>query len=160
VIKHFSRELTTAVLDTQTVLDWLFFRDPVCATWPWPGRDWQWLASASMRDELAHVLERGFPEKWTVPKEHVITCFDRYALLRAVEPPSVPLSRALRCSDPDDQQFIDLAVGVGARWLVSRDRAVLKLRRAAWTLAGVHIVRPNEWTPGGWPPGERPLGWA
>lgn len=146
--EHFSTDAPAAVLDTQTVLDWLFFRDPACAPWTWPGRDWRWLASAGMRDELAHVLARGFPEKWTTSREHVLTCFDRHAVLVAVEPPRAALSRALRCSDPDDQKFIDLAVGVGARWLVSRDRAVLKLRRTAWTLAGVHIVRPDEWPPG------------
>lgn len=34
-----------------------------------------------------------------------------------------------RCSDPDDQKFIELAAAVPAQGLVSKDRAVLKLRR-------------------------------
>jgi predicted nucleic acid-binding protein len=34
-----------------------------------------------------------------------------------------------RCSDPDDQKFIELAGASGAQALVSKDRAVLKLRR-------------------------------
>jgi predicted nucleic acid-binding protein len=34
-----------------------------------------------------------------------------------------------RCSDPDDQKFIELAAASGAQGLVSKDRAVLKLRR-------------------------------
>ncbi|HEY9099464.1 MAG TPA: PIN domain-containing protein [Thiobacillus sp.] len=38
-------------------------------------------------------------------------------------------SRMPRCSDPDDQQFIELAAAAGAQGLISRDRAVLKLRR-------------------------------
>ena len=33
------------------------------------------------------------------------------------------------CSDPDDQKFLELAAGAGAQGLVSKDRAVLKLRR-------------------------------
>jgi predicted nucleic acid-binding protein len=38
-------------------------------------------------------------------------------------------SRMPRCSDPDDQKFIELAAAVRAQGLVSKDRAVLKLRR-------------------------------
>ncbi|MBX3622048.1 MAG: PIN domain-containing protein [Rhizobacter sp.] len=50
----------------------------------------------------------------------------------------------LRCTDPDDQKFIDLAVA-NARWLVSRDRAVLKLARRA-ALFGLQVVSPDRWT--------------
>jgi predicted nucleic acid-binding protein len=38
-------------------------------------------------------------------------------------------SRMPRCSDPDDQKFIELAAAVRAQGLISKDRAVLKLRR-------------------------------
>jgi predicted nucleic acid-binding protein len=38
--------------------------------------------------------------------------------------PGVP-----RCSDPDDQKFIELAAASRAQGLISKDRAVLKLRR-------------------------------
>ena len=37
--------------------------------------------------------------------------------------------RMPRCSDPDDQKFIELAAAAEAQGLVSKDRAVLKLRR-------------------------------
>ncbi|HEX7971795.1 MAG TPA: PIN domain-containing protein, partial [Thiobacillus sp.] len=38
-------------------------------------------------------------------------------------------SRMPRCSDPDDQKFIELAAAAHAQGLVSKDRAVLRLRR-------------------------------
>jgi len=38
-------------------------------------------------------------------------------------------SRIPRCSDADDQKFIELAAAAEAQGLVSKDRAVLKLRR-------------------------------
>ena len=38
-------------------------------------------------------------------------------------------SRMPRCSDPDDQKFIELAAAAGAAALVSKDRALLRLRR-------------------------------
>ena len=34
-----------------------------------------------------------------------------------------------RCSDPDDQKFLELAAATRAQILVSKDRALLKLRR-------------------------------
>ena len=34
-----------------------------------------------------------------------------------------------RCSDPDDQKFLELAAATSAQGLVSKDRALLKLRR-------------------------------
>jgi len=50
----------------------------------------------------------------------------------------------LRCSDGDDQKFIDLAVASGAIWLISRDRAVLRLARRA-SAFGLAIVTPERW---------------
>jgi predicted nucleic acid-binding protein len=38
-------------------------------------------------------------------------------------------SRMPRCSDPDDQKFIELAAAAPAQGLISKDRAVLRLRR-------------------------------
>ena len=38
-------------------------------------------------------------------------------------------SRMPRCSDPDDQKFLELAAAARAQLLVSKDRALLKLRR-------------------------------
>jgi predicted nucleic acid-binding protein len=53
-------------------------------------------------------------------------------------------SPPLRCSDPDDQIFIDAALAHHATWLVTRDRALLKLRRQALA-QGLRIVQPAEW---------------
>lgn len=57
------------------------------------------------------------------------TLFVRYQAL-AIKADAVGVDvRLPRCSDPDDQQFIELAAAVRAQGLVSKDRAVLKLRR-------------------------------
>ena len=52
----------------------------------------------------------------------------------------------LRCSDIDDQKFIDLAVAARAVALLSADRAVLRLARraSAWGLA---ITTVERWRP-------------
>ena len=48
----------------------------------------------------------------------------------------------LLCSDPDDQKFLDLALHAGAPLLLTKDRALLRLRRRAQTL-GLAIARPD-----------------
>jgi predicted nucleic acid-binding protein len=50
-----------------------------------------------------------------------------------VPAPVGPLARP-RCTDPDDQKFIDLAASRTGSLLLSRDRAVLKLARKLSTL--------------------------
>jgi predicted nucleic acid-binding protein len=52
------------------------------------------------------------------------------------------LSRMPRCSDPDDQKFIELAAAAHALGMVSKDRAVLKLRRRCAPL--FRIMTPSE----------------
>jgi predicted nucleic acid-binding protein len=134
------------VLDTNAVLDWLVFRHPTCAAWS----GWleagcvRLLASSAMHDELWHVLGRGVAAAWQPNPSHIDAAWVR--CVRAVEPVTLAGSALrLRCTDPDDQKFIDLALGHGARWLVSRDRAVLKLAKRA-RLLGLEIVTPEAWT--------------
>ena len=135
------------VIDTQTVLDWQFFGNPLCRDWRLPGAEagWRWLATAAMRDELAHVLGRGFGSRWSAPTAPVLAFFDQHASLEPERAPNPAAIRGLRCTDPDDQKFIDLAVVAGAHTLVSRDKALLRLKKAALSRHGLVIVAPADW---------------
>lgn len=139
----FADDTTPAiVLDTNVVLDCLLFRDPGCAAlveWLAAGR-LRWLASTAMRDELAHVLARGHLDAWSPDPAALFAIWDRWVSSTAEGGPS-----RLHCTDPDDQKFIDAALTHRARWLVSRDRAVLKLARRARAV-GLAIVTPAAWT--------------
>jgi predicted nucleic acid-binding protein len=131
------------VLDTNVVLDWLLFADPgvqALVTAIEQGR-LHWIATAAMRGEFAHVLGRGL----AAARGADTARFERTWDLHCVEHATAPLATApLRCTDKDDQKFLDLALEAGARWLVSRDRALLKLRSKAATL-GLAIVSPGQW---------------
>src|SRR5438105_3029821 len=125
-----SPSIASVVIDTNVVLDWLVFRNPGCEPLVQAllGGRLQWLATAAMREELAHVLARGVGAAWNPDPGNLWATWDRHA----VEVPAVAAGGALsrlRCTDSDDQKFIDLALGHPARWLLSRDRAVLKLAR-------------------------------
>jgi uncharacterized protein len=47
-----------------------------------------------------------------------------------------------RCKDRDDQKFLELAHAAGADWLVSKDRALLKLARRTARDFGFRIAQP------------------
>ena len=136
--------LTRLVLDTNVVLDWLVFRDPGCDALAdaLRGDRVAWVATAAMRDELAHVLARGSLDAWRPDASALWSSWDRWARMVGQEP--APAPRAPRCTDPDDQKFIDLALQIGAHALLSRDRAVLRCARPARTL-GLQIMTPSAW---------------
>ena len=128
------------VIDTNCVLDLWVFRDPSAA----PLRAalesgaLHWLATAGMRAELARVLT--YPSiaprlapPGPAPRE-VLAAFDGLARRVPAAPPT-----AVRCRDPDDQPFIDLAVAWRAT-LLSKDARVLGLARRLAPL-GVEVRR-------------------
>ena len=133
------------VLDTNVVLDWLVFGDPesdaVAAAIV--AGEARWVATRAMRDELAHVLARGHLDDWAPDLDALWAHWDRHCT-ELPTPESVGPPGRLRCSDPDDQKFIDLAMVSNARWLLSRDRAVLKLARRLRE-HGVETLPPDRW---------------
>ncbi len=126
------------------MLDWLVFRNPHCAALSSAIESCQvrWLVTDALRAELAHVLGRGVVDAWS-PNRHQL--WESWDQLSETVPGIEPLGAAsrLRCTDPDDQKFIDLAI-TRAQWLVSRDRAVLKLARRAKPL-GLNVLAPQHW---------------
>lgn len=136
-----------AVIDTQSVLDWHYFDNPACGHWSerLAAGHWRWIATTAMRDELAHVLARGIPGRHAHAGPAVLAAFDRWAEIRPT--PQPPLGGWPRCRDTDDQKFIDLALLGGATWLVSRDKAVLKLARRCLAQTGLVVTPPHLWSP-------------
>lgn len=134
------------VLDTNAVLDWLVFDNPASQVFAEAiaTRRVRWIVDAAVRDELAHVLARGVIDRW---QPHLPTLWDtweRHATPLELTRPAPPHRRP-QCTDTDDQKFIDLALDHEARWLITRDRALLKLARRA-RLLGLTIVTPDRFT--------------
>jgi putative PIN family toxin of toxin-antitoxin system len=131
-----------AILDTNVWLDWLVFGDariaPLAAAIESGEVGLQ--ATSPMLDELAAVLAR--PHFGLDAAARQATCARQRALV-ALHPPA-PDCR-LPCTDPDDRMFIDLAVALRVDWLVSRDKALLRLHRIAGRRFGVRIGTPEAW---------------
>ena len=137
------------VIDSQSLFDWMVFRNPACADWPdaLGGADWEWIFTPQMKAEFDHVAAKGFGERWPVDPAALAATWSRHAREVAVPPP-LGAGVRLHCTDPDDQKFIDLAISAGAHTLVTRDKALLRLARKALERHGVRVCRPEVWTAG------------
>jgi predicted nucleic acid-binding protein len=134
-----------AVLDTQVVLDWLVFRDKGTAALAQSLErgSLRWLTSQVMIAELEHVLDRDVAAAWRPDRAAISRTCNRLAMRLEV---GIAPAQQLRCSDVDDQKFIDLALAVGAQWLFTRDLALLRLARRARE-SGVIVLKPVDWDP-------------
>ncbi|MEW6118805.1 MAG: PIN domain-containing protein [Pseudomonadota bacterium] len=132
------------VIDTNVVLDFLYFDDP--ASRPLrqaleAGRVRAAVTPATLAEWL-HVLaypqfglDAGAQRRLADRYRSLCTVFESVAV-QAMPHKGTPTryrlkpmqDRMPRCKDGDDQKFLDLAAQLGAP-LVSKDRAVLKLRR-------------------------------
>ena len=134
------------VLDTNAVLDWLVFGNPASQTIARAivSGEVRWIVNAAVHDELAHVLSRGAVDRWQPDLSQLWHTWERHATQIEQPPPGSPQRRP-QCTDTDDQKFVDLALDHAARWLITRDRALLKLARRARAL-GLAIVTPERFT--------------
>lgn len=122
------------VLDTNVWLDWLVFFDPAVVRLRAAVQrgDAVVLMNAVCRDELTRVLGYTLRNRKAPlsPAEQALAL--ERALSHSCEPPPrdpAPDLALPACADPDDQKFLELARDAQAHVLVTRDRALLRLRR-------------------------------
>ena len=127
-----------AVIDTNVLLDFWLFDDPVARPLRAAlesGRV-NALRSGDSVDELTQVILR---DRFDLATEA------RFGVLREWDRLATPVDRVFRapiaCSDPHDQKFLDLAYTGRADWLITKDKALLKLARRA-RRDGLLIVAP------------------
>jgi uncharacterized protein len=139
-----SRGAPRVVLDSNVWIDILVFDDP--ATGPIHAA----LASGALialidarcLAELARVLDYPQFVQRSVDKQAALASVVRLAVLTAPEAPPHDAPPLPKCKDRDDQKFLELAWAVRADWLVSKDRALLKLARRTARDFGFRIAEP------------------
>ncbi len=139
------------ILDTNIWLDWLVFKDSATTKLIAAHQTGQVriLAGPQARDEFADVITR---DKFGLGMAAQAACLTQFDQLARIVPPA-PEHQAtnlpsLLCTDPDDQQFLDLAIQTGADYLLSKDKALLKLARRARRDYRFDIVTLATWNAG------------
>jgi putative PIN family toxin of toxin-antitoxin system len=131
-----------AVLDTHVWLDWLVFDDPSVG----PIRDAQAagrieiVIDEACEAELQRVLAYDLG-KHSLEPDAQAECIARCrALAKRVEPGAA--EGLPKCSDMDDQKFLELALAANADLLLTKDKALLELARRERRF---RILTPQEW---------------
>lgn len=136
------------VLDTNVCLDLFVFDDPRVA----PLRtalqagDVVAVTDDECRDEWRRVLAYPQLRLEADAQAAAMAAFDALVQHASGAWPA-PVAALPRCSDPDDQKFLVLAHAAGARWLLSRDDALLALARRARRDGLFEILSPEDWRP-------------
>ncbi|MEO8134188.1 MAG: putative toxin-antitoxin system toxin component, PIN family [Betaproteobacteria bacterium] len=118
------------VLDTNVAVALEVFGDPKLAAlrgW-WEAGDVAALVDDQTLAEFDRVLR--YPEM-RLDEPAAVAIGQRYAARCTVVPPQMHATVVLpQCRDGDDQKFLELAQRGGADWLLTRDKALLRLRKA------------------------------
>jgi len=134
------------VLDTNVWIDWLVFDDPSVAPLKAARREGriQIVIAEACLQELKAVL--AYPEFRLddAQKMNHLAEVDRCTMRHDDQRPARSIALP-RCSDPDDQKFLTLARDAAADWLLSRDKALLRIRRKKLEAAGFRIGTPMLW---------------
>ncbi len=139
-----SDQALRVVFDTNVLLSLFVFKDSRFA--PLRGEvvtgRWQALTSPSCLAEYRRVL--GYP-LFDLSSEHQEAAYAAYLeLAQQVDGVSRPEITLPKCRDKDDQMFLELARDGQADWLVTADKALLKLRRGRRLDGLFRILTPDE----------------
>lgn len=133
------------VIDTNVCLDLFVFRDPRYAELLGALRvgSLKAVTNAACRKEWIFVL--GYPHLplGESDKPAVIAEFDGLIGLMEIDEPE---ERTLPvCRDKEDQKFLELARDTHAEFLITKDKALLKLAKRTAKLGLYTILTPDDW---------------
>lgn len=134
------------VLDTNVCLDLFVFRDP----------RWLRLMQALTNGDVEAVTRADCRMEWHIVLGYAHLGLDEAMQMRisaefdalikvcadSIPDPSIKLPI---CRDTDDQKFIELAYQSGAKMLITKDKALLKLARKVQKAGLFQIMTPEMW---------------
>lgn len=131
------------VLDTNVCLDLFVFKDPRWATLLLGLQQGRLLAvtRSGCRDEWLTVLHYSHLPVNDDNRPECIAAFD--GLIELVSPAARNTAILPRCTDPDDQQFMELARDSQADYLITKDKALLKCAKKIGSRGLFVILTPE-----------------
>jgi len=133
-----------AVLDTNVWLDLLLFEDEAgrALLAAFESGRLRLAADEATRAEFERVL--AYPQL-LLDSERQQVLLQRQIAMGALVPMAAPSIVLPRCTDADDQKFLELAHRAQAQWLLTRDNALLALARRTQRDGLFHILTPAQW---------------
>ncbi len=130
------------VLDSNFILDVYFFKNKTAVSLfhQLEKAGASFYRTSATFDELRHVLDREEFSKGNASRAEILDNWSAASINF-----ESPLPSSLKCRDPLDQKFIDLAGSVAPSYLISKDKDILRLRRKASKLR-MKFRRPDEFT--------------
>jgi putative PIN family toxin of toxin-antitoxin system len=135
------------VIDTNVCLDLFVFHDP----------RWNFLLESMKNGAVRAVTRADCSQEWRIvltyphlpldddSRSASAAQFDAL-ITRLPDTPSPDNAVKLPiCSDPDDQKFLELARDSGARVLITKDKALLKLAKKTARAGLFSIMLPDTW---------------
>jgi uncharacterized protein len=138
-----TRTIPLLVLDTNVVLDWVAFRDPrvlpIAAAIERGAL--RAVTSAACLQELRRAL--GYAQVKLDDAAQALALGRYLAHAWVFEIPETAAPDLPRCEDPDDQKFLELAWHACASYLLTRDKALLKLARRVAEPGRFAVLAPD-----------------
>lgn len=135
--------LPRLVLDSNVWVDILIFADPRAR----PLLDALEAAAIDVvidshcLEELKRVIDYPQFARFALDRDLLLGRVDNWTRRHeACAPPGLELPR---CRDPDDQKFLELAASAGADWLLTKDRALLRLAHHTRRDFAFDVARPE-----------------
>lgn len=132
----------TIVLDTNVCLDLFAFKDP----------RWEMIMAGLKNKTLIATTRADCREEWLavlhyphlpvtdLTRDGIVSIFDELIAVQSAEPTNIRLPV---CSDKDDQKFLEFARDAKLDFLITKDKALLKLARKVRAL-GLFIIETPE----------------
>lgn len=141
---HASPGAPRVVLDSNVWIDILVFDDPHTRPIRAALENGTLVALIDARclAELTYVLDYPQFVHRQVDKTAALAVVAQFAQCVDSAPPDEHARPLPRCKDRDDQKFLELAHAAQADWLVSKDRAVLKMAKRIARDFGFQIAQP------------------
>ena len=131
------------VFDTNVLLSMFVFADSRFAPLRAEVDAGRWLAFTreDCLEEFRRVLDYAMFKLEVERQQAAYAAYAAIALQPGSDVPPEPAALP-RCKDKDDQKFLELARDIGADWLVSSDKALLKLNRKL--VGRYRILKPEQ----------------
>ena len=133
------------VLDTNVWIDWLVFNDSSMSAIKAALRAGQIhiMSNAACLEEFTRVLAYSEFSLDEAQQQQLLEVFLHATVRHEARCPDGH-GELPRCADPDDQKFVYLAHDASADWLLTRDKALLKLKRRL-VHRSIRVGSPVEW---------------